>query len=120
MMPPAVIASDVAISTIVRFAVRTFGSRMMRTPFETASMPGVRAAAERVRADEEQRARRRTPSDADGVPVVHGRLRARPRPTSPMWPPMATTRRMTWVSDEDGEDRQDGLRPTPSRRGCSG
>ena len=39
MMPPAVIASDVAISTIVRLAVRTFGSRMIWTPFETASIP---------------------------------------------------------------------------------
>ena len=39
MMPPAVMASDVAIRTIVRFAVRTFGSRMICTPFETASMP---------------------------------------------------------------------------------
>ena len=39
MMPPAVIDSDVAIRTIVRLAVRTFGSRMMGTPFETASMP---------------------------------------------------------------------------------
>ena len=33
------IASDVAISTIVRLAVCTRGSRMMPTPFETASMP---------------------------------------------------------------------------------
>ena len=38
-MPPAVIASEVAISTIVRFAVCTRGSRMIWTPFETASMP---------------------------------------------------------------------------------
>ena len=38
-MPDAVMASDVAISTIVRLAVCTRGSRMMPTPFETASMP---------------------------------------------------------------------------------
>ena len=38
-MPPAVIASDVAMSTIVRLAVCTRGSRMMPTPFDTASMP---------------------------------------------------------------------------------
>ncbi len=39
MMPPAVIASDAAMRTIVRCAVRTFGSRMIWTPLETASMP---------------------------------------------------------------------------------
>jgi len=39
MMPPAVIDSDVAMRTIVRLAVLTFGSRMMPTPFETASIP---------------------------------------------------------------------------------
>ncbi len=38
-MPPAVIDKDVAMSTIVRLAVRTRGSRMMAMPFETASMP---------------------------------------------------------------------------------
>ena len=38
-MPPAVIASDTAISTIVRLAVCTRGSRIMPTPLETASMP---------------------------------------------------------------------------------
>ena len=32
-------ASDVAISSIVRLAVCTRGSRMMPTPLETASMP---------------------------------------------------------------------------------
>ncbi len=39
MMPPAVMDRDTAMSTIVRLAVRTLGSRMMGTPFETASMP---------------------------------------------------------------------------------
>ena len=39
MIPPAVMASDVAMSIIVRLAVRTFGSRMIWIPFETASMP---------------------------------------------------------------------------------
>ena len=38
-MPPAVMASESAIITIVRLAVCTRGSRMMPTPFETASMP---------------------------------------------------------------------------------
>ena len=38
-MPPAVTASEAAIRTIVRLAVRTRGSRIMPTPFETASMP---------------------------------------------------------------------------------
>jgi hypothetical protein len=38
-MPPAVIDSDVAIKIIVRFAVRTRGSRMICIPFETASIP---------------------------------------------------------------------------------
>ena len=38
-MPPAVMASEVAISTIVRCAVCTRGSRIMATPLETASMP---------------------------------------------------------------------------------
>ena len=39
MIPPAVIASEVAMSTIVRWAVRTLGSRMIWTPLETASIP---------------------------------------------------------------------------------
>ncbi len=39
MMPAAVIDSDVAMSPIVRFAVRALGSRMIGTPFETASIP---------------------------------------------------------------------------------
>jgi hypothetical protein len=34
-----VIASDVAINHIVRLAVWTRGSRMMPTPFDTASIP---------------------------------------------------------------------------------
>jgi hypothetical protein len=34
-----VIASDDAISSMVRLAVSTRGSRMMPMPFETASMP---------------------------------------------------------------------------------
>ena len=38
-MPPAVMASEVAIRTIVRLAVATRGSRIIPTPFETASMP---------------------------------------------------------------------------------
>ena len=38
-MPPAVIASEAAISAMVRLAVATFGSRMMARPLETASMP---------------------------------------------------------------------------------
>ncbi len=38
-MPLAVIASEVAISSIVRLAVRTRGSRMMPMPLDTASMP---------------------------------------------------------------------------------
>jgi hypothetical protein len=32
-------ASDVAMYTIVRCAVRAFGSRMIGMPFETASIP---------------------------------------------------------------------------------
>jgi hypothetical protein len=38
-MPPAVRASEVAISTIVRRAVSTLGSRMICSPLLTASMP---------------------------------------------------------------------------------
>ena len=52
--PRAVSASDVAISTIVRFAVWTRGSRMMPSAVRHRLDPGVRAAAERVRAHEEQ------------------------------------------------------------------
>jgi hypothetical protein len=39
MIPPAVIASEVAMSAMVRLPVRTRGSRSITTPFETASMP---------------------------------------------------------------------------------
>ena len=39
MMPPAVMASEVARRTMVRLAVRTLGSRMIPTAFDTASIP---------------------------------------------------------------------------------
>ena len=39
MSPPAVTASDTAMRAIVRFPVCTFGSRMMESPFDTASIP---------------------------------------------------------------------------------
>ena len=46
MIPLAVMASELAMSTIVRFAVRTFGSRLICTPFETSLDVRVRVATQ--------------------------------------------------------------------------
>ena len=39
MIPPPVNASEIAIRAMVRFPVRTRGSRSIDTPLETASIP---------------------------------------------------------------------------------
>ena len=65
-MPPAVSASDVAISSIVRLAVRTRGSRMIAMPFDTASMPvNVPPPSENAR-----RKTSATPTEAERVQIV--------------------------------------------------
>ena len=109
-MPPAVIASDVAMSTIVRLPVWTRGSRMMAQAVRDRLDAGVRAAAERVGAEEDEEQGAELILLVDEV-VGAGRAwtsRAMLRDLAgarPMTPRM----RMSVRDEEDEEDRRQDL-----------
>ena len=101
------IASEVAMSTIVRFAVATRGSRIMPTPFETASMPvyvpppSEYACMSSLSVAEHPE---RGDSSRPRSPCTSRRRRAG---SSGTWPPIATSEQDGVRHEEQREDRRD-------------